>query len=84
MSLTWAGPRTLKVRRDLVDWGVHQNVPIKVHHTLEPYFTSHPLAFRTAGLGRWRWLTLDSEQDIGLEMHAQTYRMRKALASTDQ
>lgn len=84
MSLAWVGQRQLAARRDLVAWGSYHGVPIKVHHALEPYFQAHPLALKTVGLGRWRWLTLDTDQDVGLEIHAQSYRMRRALTSADQ
>ncbi|HEX9096234.1 MAG TPA: hypothetical protein VF990_09045 [Candidatus Dormibacteraeota bacterium] len=48
MSLAWAGRRRLAPRRDLVAWGTHQDIVIMVHHALQPYFQTHPLALKYA------------------------------------
>ena len=46
---------------------------VYVHELLYRYFLDHPLRLRTFGIGRWKWLTIDSEVDVGQAIAAQTF-----------
>lgn len=47
--------------------------PLYLHEMLYRYFLDHPLRLCTFGVGRWRWLHIDSEVDVGQAIAAQTF-----------
>jgi hypothetical protein len=66
--LRWLGGKALAARRDLLELDPQEGVPIYLHRALETFFLAHPLKLKAAGIGRWHWLALDSDVDIGLEI----------------
>lgn len=44
-----------------------------LHEMLYRYFREHPLRLLAFGIGRWRWLHIDSDVDIGQAVVAQTF-----------